>query len=90
MGIPSGHKHLRTIIETSEGDQFLFQEATVANLVRAYTTIKTHPQKRAIELKMEHLIEKKTEFAEFQLIETQREEKAIIEELSEFKKEAKA
>ncbi len=43
--IPEGHKHLRTTIVLQDGTEFVFQEATIANLVRAYITVKTHPMK---------------------------------------------
>ena len=50
IGIPAGHQHLRSVIETSTGERFLFQEATIANIVRAYVTVKTHPQRENIEI----------------------------------------
>lgn len=84
VGIPDGHKHLRTVIETSSGEQFLFQEATIANLVRAYTIVKTHPQKKALELELKRLEDKKTHYAEYQLVETDRSEESITRELAEF------
>ena len=39
--IPEGHKHVRTTIVLQDGKEFTFQEATVANLVRAYISVKT-------------------------------------------------
>lgn len=84
VGIPAGHKHLRTVIETSNGEQFLFQEATVANMVRAYTLIKTHPRKKAVELRLERLEDQKPRYAKFQLVETDRDEESISRELAEF------
>jgi len=84
VGIPDGHKHLRTVIETSTGEQFLFQEATMANLVRAYVTIKTHPQTKAVELRTKRLDDNKPRYAEFQLVETDRDEELISKELAEF------
>ena len=84
VGIPDGHKHLRTVIETSSGEQFLFQEATIANLVRAYITIKTHPQRKAVELQTKKLDDQKPQYAEFQLVETDRDEESISKELAEF------
>ncbi|MEW5802898.1 MAG: hypothetical protein AB1847_12435 [bacterium] len=83
-GIPDGHKHLRTVIETASGEQFLFQEATIANLVRAYITIKTHPQRKAVELGIKRIEDGKPRYAEFQLVETDREEESIVKELAEF------
>lgn len=84
VGIPDGHKHLRTVIETSTGEQFLFQEATIANLVRAYITIKTHAQRKAIELRTKRLDDNKPRYAQFQLVETDRDEESISKELAEF------
>jgi len=84
VGIPKGHKHLRVLIETADGGEFLFQEATLANIARAYTAIKTHPQKVAVELILTRLDERKASYAEFQLLETDRDEDSIIEELMDF------
>ena len=71
LATPVGHQHLRATIKLQSGEEIVLQEATVANLVRAYVGIKTHPfQKRC------HLIgrnidasELKTGFAQWQLIE---------------------
>ncbi len=49
LGTPTGHKHVRVFIETDE-TVLVFHEATVANLLRAFVTIQTHPQKTAVEL----------------------------------------
>lgn len=57
--IPEGHKHLRTTIVLQDGTEFVFHEATIANLVRAYITVKTHPVKRKATLKGKRLAEKK-------------------------------
>jgi len=43
MGVPKAHRHLRVLIETKKGALYVFQGATVANMVRAYVTLKTHP-----------------------------------------------
>ncbi|MGA1868342.1 MAG: hypothetical protein ACMUJM_07325 [bacterium] len=82
VGIPRGHTHIRTLLETSSGERFLFQEATIANIVRAYTTIKTHPQKMAVELVCAELDAKKAPYAKFQLLETEKSEESLIEELT--------
>jgi hypothetical protein len=68
--IPEGHKHLRTTITLHDGREFIFQEATIANLVRAYLTIKTHPQKTQTRLVGKRLSDKKDGYADWQLIET--------------------
>jgi len=67
--IPEGHRHLRTMIVLNDGTEFVFQEATVANLVRAYLTVKTHPVKSKVTLKGMSLSERKDGYAEWQLVE---------------------
>ncbi len=67
--IPDGHKHLRTTIVFQDGKSMTFQEATIANLVRSYIDIKTHPVKNSIRLKGSKLEEIKEGFAEWQLVE---------------------
>ncbi len=67
--IPEGHKHLRTTIILEDGTEFTFQEATIANLVRAYITVKTHPVTDRVRLKGGRLSERKEGYAEWQLLE---------------------
>lgn len=67
--IPEGHNHLRTTIILEDGSEFTFQEATVANLVRAYITVKTHPALTRVRLKGRRLGERKEGYAEWQLLE---------------------
>lgn len=67
--IPEGHKHLRTTIVLQDSTELIFQEATIANLVRAYTTVKTHPTIKKVILKGKKLIERKDGYAEWQLLE---------------------
>ncbi|NWF76447.1 MAG: hypothetical protein HXY53_07775 [Nitrospirae bacterium] len=67
--IPKGHKHLRTTIVLQDRTEFVFQEATVANLVRAYITVKTHPVIKKVTLKGKKLAERKKDYAEWQLLE---------------------
>lgn len=67
--IPEGHKHLRTTIVLQDGTEFVFQEATIANLVRAYITVKTHPTMKKVALKGKRLAERKEGYAEWQLVE---------------------
>jgi len=67
--IPEGHKHLRTTIVLQDGTEFVFQEAAIANLVRAYITVKTHPAKKKVILKGRSLSERKDGYAEWQLVE---------------------
>ncbi|HSB31819.1 MAG TPA: hypothetical protein VLD55_09470 [Candidatus Sulfobium mesophilum] len=67
--IPEGHKHLRTTIVLQDGREFTFQEATIANLVRAYITVKTHPELTRVRLSGRRLCVKKEGYAEWQLLE---------------------
>lgn len=69
MEIPEGHRHLRASLHLQDGSELVLQEATIANLVRAYVTVKTHPQKETITLKGTSLSDKKQGFADWQLIE---------------------
>lgn len=68
---PSGHQHLRSTLTLQDGRQIVLQEATVANLVRAYIAIKTHPQTEAVRLSGRELSvqERKEGFAGWQLLE---------------------
>jgi hypothetical protein len=56
VGPPEGHKHLRIAMKLKNGQVLIFQEATIANILRAYTTVKTHPKIRALELEMKTLL----------------------------------
>jgi len=67
--IPEGHKHLRTTIVFQDSTEFVFQEATIANLVRAYIMVKTDPVKRKVTLRGKSLSERKDGYAEWQLTE---------------------
>ena len=82
--IPPGHYHVRLLIETK--DQIIvFQEATVAGIVRAYIDVVTHPIRKAIELKST-LIEKRVRkhgYAEYQLIESNRSEEEVLKEIED-------
>lgn len=70
--IPEGHKHLRITIVLQDGTGLTFQEATIANLVRAYITIKTHPTIKKVILKSKKLTERKDGYVEWQLVEADR------------------
>ncbi len=67
--ISEGHKHIRTTLIFKDGKEFTFQEATIANLVRAYIDVKTHPTKKRIHMTNKALPERKEGFAEWQLME---------------------
>lgn len=67
--IPAGHKHLRITIVLNDGMEITFQEAAVANLVRAYITVKTHPVITKVKMKNKRLVSIKEGYAEWQLVE---------------------
>ncbi len=67
--IPEGHYHLRTTIKFVDGTSLTFQEATVANLVRAFIDVKTHPTKTRATLKGRPVSAGKKGYAKWQLIE---------------------
>lgn len=92
IGVPEGHKHLRICLELKNARTLVFQEATVANILRAYTTIKTHPSVRARELKMKTLTaeQPKEDYATHQLLETPKKDEKIQKELSELLRESKS
>ena len=86
VGVPRGHKHLRIILKRRGGDIFIFSEAIIANIVRAYITLKTHPIKRAIKLKQKNLSEQnglKMGHAKYHLVEENIDENRIIDEITE-------
>jgi hypothetical protein len=67
--VPEGHRHVRTRISLQDGTEFIFQEAAVANIVRAFITVKTHPEKTSVRLKGRRSEKRRTGYAEWQLIE---------------------
>lgn len=67
--VPEGHKHLRTTIVLRDGTELVFQEATIANLVRAYISVKTHPMRSGVRLNGKKIIDRKEGYAEWQLSE---------------------
>ncbi|MBI5665062.1 MAG: hypothetical protein HZC49_08280 [Nitrospirae bacterium] len=67
--IPEGHKHIRTTIILRDGTEMTFQEATIANLVRAYISVKTHPVLSGTVLRGVRLDDRKDGYAEWQLLE---------------------
>ncbi|GAB4389117.1 MAG: hypothetical protein Kow0025_12490 [Thermodesulfovibrionales bacterium] len=67
--VPEGHAHLRTTVVLRDGTELVFQEATVANLLRAFVTVKTHPLKGGVRLRAVRLAERKEGYAEWQLLE---------------------
>lgn len=83
--IPRAHKHVRVAVETVDGF-FIFQEATVDAIIRAYVNVVTHPTRRASELALAELEERKEGYARHQHLETGRAEDEILDELEELLK----
>ena len=69
VDIPEGHKHIRTKITLQDNTELVFQEAAIANITRAYITVKTHPQKESVKLMGRQLTDKKDGYADWQLLE---------------------
>lgn len=67
--VPQGHHHLRATVLLRDGTEIVFQEATMANLLRAYVTVKTHPTIERVKLKGTMLKERKADYAQWQLLE---------------------
>ncbi len=68
--IPEGHHHLRSTLLLNDGTELTLQEATVANLVRAFLGVKTHPTRRRMALSGREVAEGlKHGFAQWQLLE---------------------
>jgi len=67
--IPEGHKHMRTTIVLNDGMEVTFQEASIANIVRAYITVKTHPAINKVKMRNKRLVSRKEGYDEWQLLE---------------------
>ena len=67
--IPEGHEHLRASLILHDDSEITLLEATVANLVRAYIAVKTHPSTTRVTLRGCNLQTKKKGFAAWQLLE---------------------
>ncbi|UNQ73006.1 hypothetical protein [Infirmifilum sp. NZ] len=80
--VPRGHKHVRVLIELADA-AIVLQEATVAGIVRAYIDVALHPSRRAVELVSRRLEERKSGFAEHQLVESGRDEDEVLREIEE-------
>jgi hypothetical protein len=77
LEVPEGHTHLRTSLVLRDGSEMVLQEATVANLVRAYVTLKTHPGKERLKLQGKRLGQKKEGYAEWQLLEAEEKDETV-------------
>jgi hypothetical protein len=72
--IPEGHLHLRTFVRLRDGTELEFQEAAVANLLRAFVAVKTHPVKKKVVLRGRELEKTKEGYARWQLLEVEDED----------------
>jgi hypothetical protein len=80
--IPKGHRHIRLYIET--GDKaYVFQEATIDAIIRAYINVVTHPTNKAVELVLHKIDNRKKGYAEYQHLESRRGDEQIINEMME-------
>jgi len=78
--IPEGHKHVRILVEFSDSI-IVLQEATVNSILRAYINVSFHPLRKACELILTKLTERKKDYAEYQHIESDRDEDEIIKDV---------
>ena len=69
LAVPDGHQHLRATITLKDGSEIVLQEATLANLSRAYVGLKTHPTRRSVVLVGREVSDRKSGFASWQLVE---------------------
>jgi hypothetical protein len=83
FAIPATHKHYRLALITRENECLILSEAVVAAVVRAYVGIKTHPLLTGIEMTSVTLPSPKEDFANHQLLETEKSSAAIQAELLE-------
>jgi len=86
IGVPLNHKHVRVVLHLKNGTILVFQEATIANIVRAFIAVKTHPTMRAVELKGVSLSSRKPGYANYQLLESGRSQEEVQRELEELMK----
>ncbi len=82
LGVPKGHKHMRVIFQLRDGSLIVFQEATMENVARAVVEVEMHPQRRALSLVGMELDERKEDYDRYQLIEEERLEEEIEEEIT--------
>jgi len=82
LAVPEGHRHLRLALTTRDGETLVLQEAAVASIVRAYTTVKTHPTKRAVRLVSAVPDGLKEGYAAHQLVEDDTPEGEVVLEIT--------
>lgn len=80
--VPEGHRHVRTTILFHDGTEWILQEATIANLVRAYIIVKTHPTIARVKLEGRRLTTAKEGHADWQLLEVAGEKDGGIDRVA--------
>ena len=78
--IPPKHKHVRLYIEFND-EKLVFQEATINAILRAYINVAFHPIRKAVELRLKRLSTRKSGYAEYQNLETNKTDEEILLEL---------
>ena len=86
MGVPQEHRHIRTVLDARD-DVVILQEVTIASIVRAFITLKTHPTLCGIELVQRSYDERKEGYAKHQLVESEKGSEDVVSELSQIVKE---
>lgn len=69
IGVPEGHRHIRTKIVLNDNTEIILQEAAMSNILRGFITVKTHPVKRSVLLIGQRIGERKAGYAEWQLLD---------------------
>ncbi|HIE23550.1 MAG TPA: NUDIX domain-containing protein [Candidatus Korarchaeota archaeon] len=82
LGAPKGHKHIRGLIFLKNGLIIVLQQATLENIARGVISLITHPLKKALSLKCVRLEDRKMGYAEYQIIEEDRSDEDIINEIT--------
>uniref|UniRef100_A0A7C3SKY7 Uncharacterized protein n=1 Tax=Thermofilum pendens TaxID=2269 RepID=A0A7C3SKY7_THEPE len=80
--IPRGHAHVRLLLELRD-QAIILNEATLAAITRAYLSVLLHPLRKAVEMRLVRLPERKALYAEYQLLETERSEDEVLAEAEE-------
>ncbi len=82
MGVPRDHEHMRVVFELIDGSIIVFHEATMENVSRGVVEVEMHPTRKAISLVGIELDEREKGYSRYQLIEEDKGESEIVEELT--------
>jgi hypothetical protein len=82
LAVPEGHRHLRLLLTTKDGETIVLREATVAAIARAYTAVKTHPVRRAVKMVSVKPDELKDGYAKDQLMEVDAPDEEVAAEMT--------